>query len=601
MFGTPSVQKFFLKEYQKAQSQFKSITTKTFIYDVITNFRLLSENLSRTVLMIGVYIRTFDKYAVEEFFQLFKTPWEVFVSGSECEVVISDQDDAINIDASLVIILQDEFAISSNSSLSRTYQDSAGLLLEANEVRFPVYCGVMEVCGGTECVRVCESGATTGARFIDGRKTILRLGFNLFEEINYLLTNDQPLKYAHYPTLDTHIDNLRKWIQLAGIPFVEIPPVQKGHKFIACLTHDVDFAGIRNHKCDYTMVGFLYRAVIVSAIRFFKGQFPLKLLLRNLMAAISLPFVHLGLMKDFWYLFRECTQIESGCGSTFFLVPFKDTPGRTTDGLAPRMRSVKYEVAELKSEIDYLLEHGCEVGVHGIDSWIDPEKGKEEIKKIKGLTGCRGLGVRMHWLYFGPESPAAIEEAGYAYDSTCGYNETIGYRAGTLQVFRPPKARHLLELPMHIMDTALYYPDRMNLPLSEGLRWIREFAQRAAASGGVLTFNWHHRSIGPERLWGDVYREALSELRAQGARLSTAGSVVDWFRKRRAFGFEEITMGAASIRVKLSSVDTCLPDDFVLRLYLPEQAAVQGQANLKPSAGYRDYPLNGRTEIEVSL
>ena len=509
--------------------------------------------------------------------------------------------DAANIETRLVILLQGGFSDSSSPPQSETVPDLSGLLLEADGVLFPVYCGIKGISGDAQFIRASESGATTGTRFYDGRKTILRLGFDLFEEINYLLTNGQPLQYANYPTLDTHIGNLRKWILQAGIPLVEIPPAPKGHKFFACLTHDVDFAGIRNHKFDHTMAGFLYRAIIVSAIRFFKGQFPLKLLVRNWMAAISLPFVHLGFMKDFWYLFRKYTQIENGSGSTFFLVPFKDTPGRTTDGLAPRIRSVKYEVADLKSEIDHLLEHGCEVGVHGIDSWIDTEKGKEEIKKIEGLTGRRELGVRMHWLYFGPESPVAIEEAGYAYDSTCGYNETIGYRAGTLQVFRPPKAQHLLELPMHIMDTALYYPDRMNLPLSEGLRWIREFAQRAAASGGVLTFNWHHRSIGPERLWGDVYREALSELRAQGARLSTAGSVVDWFRKRRAFGFEEITMGAASIRVKLSSADNCLPDDFVLRLYLPEQAAAQGQANLNPPAGYRDYPLNGRTEIEVSL
>ena len=49
------------------------------------------------------------------------------------------------------------------------------------------------------------------------------------------------------------------------------------------------------------------------------------------------------------------------------------------------------------------------------------------------------------------------------YDSTVGYNETIGYRAGTSQVFKHPDVDHLLELPLHIMDTALFYPSYMNL------------------------------------------------------------------------------------------------------------------------------------------
>ena len=132
--------------------------------------------------------------------------------------------------------------------------------MEADGVLFPVYCGTKGISGDAQFIRASESGVTTGTRFYDGRKIILRLGFDLFEEINYLLTNGQPLHYAHYPTLDTHIGNLRKWILQAGIPMVEIPPAPKGHKFFACLTHDVDFAGIRNHKFDHTMAGFLYRA-----------------------------------------------------------------------------------------------------------------------------------------------------------------------------------------------------------------------------------------------------------------------------------------------------------------------------------------------------
>ncbi len=69
----------------------------------------------------------------------------------------------------------------------------------------------------------------------------------------------------------------------------------------------------------------------------------------------------------------------------------------------------------------------------------------------------------MHWLYYDQNSPKKLEEAGATYDSTCGYNDAVGYRAGTTQVHKPLSATHLLELPLHVMDTALFYPSRMEL------------------------------------------------------------------------------------------------------------------------------------------
>ena len=42
----------------------------------------------------------------------------------------------------------------------------------------------------------------------------------------------------------------------------------------------------------------------------------------------------------------------------------------------------------------------------------------------------------MHWLLHDANAPSILEEAGYAYDSTLGYNETVGYRSGTTQVWQ---------------------------------------------------------------------------------------------------------------------------------------------------------------------
>jgi len=85
------------------------------------------------------------------------------------------------------------------------------------------------------------------------------------------------------------------------------------------------------------------------------------------------------------------------------------------------------------------------------------------------------MGVRMHWLYYSQQSAASWRPLARLYDSTIGYNDTIGYRAGTTQVYKPLDANRLLELPLHAMDTAMFYR------AISIFRWIR---QNAAASIG---------------------------------------------------------------------------------------------------------------------
>src|SRR5439155_25937613 len=117
--------------------------------------------------------------------------------------------------------------------------------------------------------------------------------------------------------------------------------------------------------------------------------------------------------------------------------------------------------------------------------------------------------VRMHWLYFSEDSPRILEEAGFSYDSSFGYNNTVGFRAGTSQAFCPLTAQSLLELPLTIQDTAMFYPAHLNLHEAEALDSCRRLIESASRFGGALTVNWHTRSLSPERLWGDVCRRLL--------------------------------------------------------------------------------------------
>jgi hypothetical protein len=169
------------------------------------------------------------------------------------------------------------------------------------------------------------------------------------------------------------------------------------------------------------------------------------------------------------------------------------------------------------------------------------------------LTGVSEIGVRMHWLYFDRQSPAFLENAGAAYDSTIGYNQTVGYRAGTTQVYKPLEASRLLELPLHAMDTALFYPAYLGLSPSEARTLLGRMADNSARHGGCLTINWHDRSVAPERLWDASYRDLVQDLKNRGAWFSTAGQAVSWFRKRRSVVFEADGIEPDGVRARVAA------------------------------------------------
>ena len=146
-----------------------------------------------------------------------------------------------------------------------------------------------------------------------GERVLARIGYDLFGEVRTLLTVGQPAANANMPALELHIAFLRDLITGCGVPLVEIPPVPDGYRFIACLTHDVDHPSIRQHKWDHTMFGFLYRAVFGSLRNVIRGRMPVRDLVTNWAAALKLPFVHLGLAKDFWREFDDrYLELEKG-------------------------------------------------------------------------------------------------------------------------------------------------------------------------------------------------------------------------------------------------------------------------------------------------
>src|SRR5262249_13935879 len=147
-----------------------------------------------------------------------------------------------------------------------------------------------------------------------------------------------------------------------------------------------------------------------------RGRLPVGKLITNWAAAAKLPFVYLGLARDFWYEFDRYLDIEKGRPSTFFILPFEHCPGRGPKGPAPKSRGSGYDVSHIAKKIPRLKKAGCEIGLHGIDAWVDSASGRSEAQRILDFSSDSKLGVRMHWLYSDEMSPRILDEAAFLYD-----------------------------------------------------------------------------------------------------------------------------------------------------------------------------------------
>ncbi len=488
--------------------------------------------------MIGICCRPDERPTAAELFELFKTPWEFCSPGGSYAIVLStvglaacppstpclcfssdpkhhDRQNAIRTNATTTTILQwDDRELPVYGRICTFSPHDAGLSLQTRETRESVTVNVPSTL-----------------------RTTRHFGFDLFQEVQHLLTVTQPPETAEHPALDTHIDLIRQSILAAGIPLLEIPPIPEGHQYAVCLTHDVDFPAIRPHRFDHTFLGFLVRTLFLSPVRYLRGTLSLKSLLHNYAALFSLPLVHMGIKRDFWSTFDEYDRLESPHPSTYYMIPFKACPGKAVRLPHANRRAAKYDVAQLFERVSSLQRSGREVGLHAIDAWHDPDAARKERNRIASLTGRNSLGTRTHWLCSAPETPTILEAAGFDYDSSMGYNDTIGYRAGSTQPFRPAACDRLLSLPLHIQDVALFGPDGMVQAACDARARCEHLRLHALNHGGALTILWHMRSIAPERQWTEFYRYLISTLESDGAWFATAQNVVAWFRRRRAVRF----------------------------------------------------------------
>jgi len=183
----------------------------------------------------------------------------------------------------------------------------------------------------------------------------------------------------------------------------------------------------------------------------------------------------------------------------------------------------KYTLDEVQDDMQYILNHGSEIGFHtGYFFYEDSDRIKKEKVKLEKSIGEKIIGVRNHGLRFKtPQSWNILAEAGFQYDSSYGFYDMIGFRNGMCHPFYPydlqmNKQIDILEIPLNIQDWTISMMMKNNP--SESWIKIKQLIDTVEKFNGVLNILWHNwtfslpTSIGAifTKEWTKLYEKVLN-------------------------------------------------------------------------------------------
>jgi len=184
------------------------------------------------------------------------------------------------------------------------------------------------------------------------------------------------------------------------------------------------------------------------------------------------------------------------------------TPSNHDSGYDPGHRKIR-EV------IDWLRERGIECGVHpGYETFRSPARLGREINRLREVLGNEPLGGRQHYLRWCPDTWIHWETCGLVYDSTLGYADQVGFRAGTCIPFQPwlmtlNRHANLTEIPLLVMDRTLR--EYMRLGEEQSVEAVQECVDRCRLVGGVFTMVWHNNNM-LDPVYRSLYQNLLDQL-----------------------------------------------------------------------------------------
>jgi len=289
----------------------------------------------------------------------------------------------------------------------------------------------------------------------------------------------------------------------------------EGKSFAVLLSHDIDDITISSNH--------ILRSLI---------PYPLH---RNMCGFLPLVKTKLHVREGHYVNFKCIVELEKkydAVSTFYFLATEQDVFGK------------KYKLEDIREEILYVIDEQCEVGLHtGFHAFNNIDSTIKEKQELEAIISRKIVGVRNHLLQFTiPQSWEILAKAGFVYDSTLGYYDTIGFRNGMCHPFHPynlttKQQIKIMELPLNIIDIALF--SYMKLSAEESWRYIKQLIDTVEQLHGVVTILWHNWTFsypvsfaglfGPE--WTRLYEKILSYCQKKNAWMTTGKDLCAYYKK----------------------------------------------------------------------
>jgi len=305
---------------------------------------------------------------------------------------------------------------------------------------------------------------------------------------------------------DPPLEHLRRALGLADTTFT------------VALTHDVD------SPWRWTRIGLRGAAARLKRNTLQARVAPA---LREATALAAAP-VHRARGTDPNWRFRQIVDEErrrGASGSTFFVLAGHNDPH---DGAAP----AAYD--ELRPRlVETIRSAGAEVGLHGsYTAADDATRLAEEKATLEALAG-EVQGHRYHYLRADPHrNVAQLATLGFRYDTTLGFPDAVGFRAGIGRPFRPwdferDAPADLLEIPLAAMDATLAEERYLGLSAKRTEPRLTALLDWAAVNGGAFAILWHPDRFDPLTSggWDRLYSRLLEGIRERGGVCMSAGEL----------------------------------------------------------------------------
>ena len=288
--------------------------------------------------------------------------------------------------------------------------------------------------------------------------------------------------YLGIPVVDYYAFLLRFWIQ-------RLLPAWKPRRnaFDVELSHDVDIVR-QPHR----------RERVQDALRN-----------RDFVKLFRLPFQ---------FLFARCDPAYVAC---FELATISERAGLrgvfNFMAAPPSQYDVGYPISDptVTQLIARLRLRGHRIGFHpGYQTFLNATALSQQHAALISAAGKPVDEGRQHFLRFqAPDTWRAWSSTALKRDSTLGYADHEGFRAGTCHPFQPFDIQHdcklsIVEVPLLVMDGTLRSYRELSIESAE--QRIHEIALLCKEVEGVFTLLWHNSSlIGPWRSWAAMYRRVV--------------------------------------------------------------------------------------------